>query len=112
MPNQTCSHRGTVERHARARGIRDGEGILREGVQDSTGVVEEFEGLSASVGDCRDNLQILQSIGIGIGGRGLDGQAGSSGDGGHSEDEDCIGGEGTEGGTDGRGEHRGGGAGG
>jgi len=43
-------------------------GVFGKGVQDSTGVVEEFEGLVASVNDGRCDLQVLQSIDIDVGG--------------------------------------------
>jgi len=55
---------GAVEQWARARRISDNEGVLGEGVQDSTGVVEEFEGLATGVDNGRCNLQVLQSIDI------------------------------------------------
>ena len=76
------------EQWARARGIGDGERILREGVQDSTGIVEKFEGLVTGVGDGRGDLQVLQPIDIDVRGRGLEGQARDSGDGNRRGDED------------------------
>ena len=71
---------GAVEDRARPG---DCEAILGEGTQDSTRIVEESEGLIAVVGDGCGDLQVLQSIGVGIGGRGLDGQAGGSRDSNH-----------------------------
>lgn len=59
---------GTGERGARASGIGDTEAILGEGAQDSTRIVEEFEGLVTSVGDGRGDLQVLQTIDLGVGG--------------------------------------------
>jgi len=55
----------TVEQGAGASGIGDTEGVLGEGVQDSTGIVEEFEGLVAGVGDDRGDLQVLQPVDLG-----------------------------------------------
>jgi len=52
---------------ARASEVGDNEGVLGKGVQDSTGVVEEFEGLVASVHDGRCDLQVLHSIDIDAG---------------------------------------------
>ena len=80
-------HLGAVERRARAVGVGDGEGVCGEGVQDSTGIIEEFEGLVAGVGDGRSNLQVLQSVDINAVGRGLEGQAGGSGYEGREGDE-------------------------
>jgi len=57
-------YHGAVEQWARASGISDDEGVLGEGVQDSTGVIEEFEGLVTGVDDGRCDLQVLQSINI------------------------------------------------
>jgi len=52
-------YHGTVKPWvARASGAGDNEGVLGKGVQDSTGVVEEFEGLVASVDDGRCDLQV------------------------------------------------------
>jgi len=87
------------ERWARTGGICDGEGVLGEGAQDSTGIVEEFEGLVTGVGDGRGDLQVLQSIDINVGSGGLEGQAGGGGDGNRRGD------EGDERSTEGRGEH-------
>jgi len=53
---------------ARASGVGDNEGVLGKGAQDSSGVVEEFEGLIASVDDGRCDLQVLESIDIVVGG--------------------------------------------
>jgi len=53
---------------ARASEVGDNEGVPGKGVQDSLGVVEEFEGLVASVDDGRCDLQVLQSIDIDVGG--------------------------------------------
>jgi len=60
-------YHGTIEQWARAGGIGDDEGVLGEGVQDSTGVVEEFEGLVTGVNNGRCDLQVLQSIDIDAG---------------------------------------------
>jgi len=53
---------------AGASGVGDDEGVFGKGVQDSTGVVEEFEGLVASIDDGRCDLQVLQSVDIDVGG--------------------------------------------
>jgi hypothetical protein len=92
---------GTVERRVRASSIGDVEAVLGERVQDSAGVVKEPEGLATGVGDDHGDCQMLQSIDLGVRGRGPDGQAGGSRDG------DGGGGEGDEGSTEGivRGEH-------
>ena len=90
---------GANERRARANGIGNAEGVLGEGVQGTTGVIEEFEGLVTGVDDGRGDPQVLQSVHIGVGGRGPDGQAGGSRDG------DRRGDEGDEGRAKGRGEH-------
>jgi len=95
------SHLCTDEGRTRAKGIGDGEGILGEGVQDSTGIVEKFEGLVTGIGDGRGDLQVLQSVNVDVGGRGLEGQARGSRDG------DRRGDQGDEGSMKGRGEHRG-----
>jgi len=47
--NGRVIHLCAGERWARARGIGNGEGVLGEGVQDSTGVVKEIESLVAGV---------------------------------------------------------------
>lgn len=73
--NRHVVHLCTAERRARARGIGDGESVLREGVQDSTGIIEELEGLVTSVDDGRCDRQVLRSVAIEGGDRGLDGQA-------------------------------------
>ena len=83
-------HLGAIERRARASRVGDCEGVLGEGAQDSTGIVEEPEGLVTGVGDDRGDLQVLQSIDVGVGGRGLERQARDSGD------EDREGSEGDE----------------
>ena len=72
---------GTNERRTRADGVGDAEGVLGEGVQDTTRIVEEFEGLVTGVDDGRDDPQVLQSVDIGAEGRGPDGQTGGSRDG-------------------------------
>jgi len=59
---------GAVERRAGASGIGDDERVLGEGVQDTAGIVEKFEGLVTSVGDSRGDLQVPQPIDVGIGG--------------------------------------------
>ena len=84
----------------RASSIGDAETVLREGVQDSTGVIEEFEGLVAGVDNGRGDLQVPQSIDFGAGGRCLDSQARGGRDG------DYRGDEGDEESREGRGEHR------
>ena len=91
---------GPIERWARASGVGDDKGVLREGAQDSTRIVEEFEGTVTGVGDGRCNLQVLQSIDVDVGGRGLEGQARDSGDRGHGGD------EGDKGSAEGVREHR------
>ena len=58
---------GAVKRRGRASRIRDDESILREGAQDTTGIVEEFEGLVAGVGDSRGDLQVFQPINVDVG---------------------------------------------
>ena len=78
---------GTNELRARASGIGDAERVLGEGVQDTTGVIEELEGLVAGVDDGRGDPQVLQSVYIGVGGRGPDGQAGGGRDGDRRGDE-------------------------
>ena len=57
---------GAVERRARAGGIGDIEAILGEGVQNSAGIFEEFEGLVTGVGNYRGDLQVLQSVNIDV----------------------------------------------
>ena len=69
---------GANERRARASRIGDAEGVLGEGVQGTAGVIEEFERLVAGVDDGRGDPQLLQSVYIGVGRRGPDGQAGRS----------------------------------
>jgi len=66
----TCMiYLGAVEPWAaRAIGVGDNEGFLGKGVQDSAGVIEEFEGLVTGVDSGRYNLQVLQSIDIDAGG--------------------------------------------
>ena len=68
-------HLGAFERRARTREIGDIEGVLREGVQGPTGVIEKLEGLVTGVGDGRGDLQVFQSIDVDAGDRGLDRQA-------------------------------------
>lgn len=98
-------HLGAIERRVKASGIGNGEGVLREGAQDSSGVVEEFDGLTAGVDDGCGDPQVLQPVDIDVGGRGLDGQAGDGRDGRGSRDCDRRGDEGDEESTKGRGEH-------
>lgn len=50
---------GAAERRARPTGVSDAESVLGEGVQDSAGIVEEFEGLVTGVGNGRGHLQVL-----------------------------------------------------
>ena len=90
---------GAVEQRRRASGVGNTEGVPWEGVQDSPGIVEEFECLVTGVENCCGDLQVLQSVDIDVGGRGLDGQAGGSKDGDRRGDED------DEGSTEGAG-HR------
>lgn len=52
----------------------DAQGVLGEGVQGSTGIIE-FESLFTGVSDGHSNLQILQSIDLGVRDRRLDCQA-------------------------------------
>jgi len=91
---------GPIERRTRASGACNDEGVLGEGAQDSTGIVEKPEGTVTGVGDGRRNLQVLQSVDVNVRGRGLKGQAGDSGY------EDRGGDEGYEGSTEGGREHR------
>lgn len=84
-------HLCTAERRAGAKGVGDGEYVLREGVQDPTGVVEEVEGLVTSVDGGRCGLQVFRFVDIDVGGWGLDGQARVSGNGGYRGDRDRIG---------------------
>ena len=88
-------YRGTAERGMSAIGIGDDERVLGEGAQDPAGIVEEFKNLVAGVEDGHCDLQVLKSINLDIGGRGLDSQAGSSTGGDGRNDEDSE--EGTEG---------------
>jgi len=60
-------YHGTAKQCARASGISDDEGVLGEGVQDSTGVIEECEGLVTGVGNGCCDLQVLRSIDIDTG---------------------------------------------
>ena len=83
----------------RASGIGDVEGVPGEGAQNTTRIVEEFKGPVAGVDDGRGDFQVLQSIYIDVGGRGLDGQTGASRDG------DCRGDDGDDRGAKGREEH-------
>jgi len=60
----------TVKRWAsRAGTIGDTETVLRKGVQDPTGIIEEFEGLETGVGNGLGDFQLLQSVDVGAGGR-------------------------------------------
>ena len=94
------AHLCTAERQMGATGIGDGEGTLGEEVQDSTGIVEEFEGLTTGVDDGGSDLELLQFIDTDVRGRRLDGQ--TVGDGGNSGDCSRIGEEGSEGSMEGR----------
>ena len=58
---------GTVEQGARASGVGDAEGVLGEGAQDPTGIVQEFEGLVTGVGNGRGDLQVLQPVDVSVG---------------------------------------------
>ena len=94
---------GVLDLHAREAGartavVRDGEGVGREGVQGATGVVEELEGLVASVGERRGDLEVLDTVDSIYAGD-LEGEAGCGNHSGRG------GGEGEEGGADGGGEH-------
>ena len=95
----------TGKRWVRAGGISDSERVLRERVQHSTGIVEEFEGPVTGVNDSRSDLEVIQFIDINVGGRRPDGQTGNGGDGRRSGDDRDIGDEDGEGSTKGRGEH-------
>ena len=92
-------HLGTFERRARTRYVGDGEGILGEGVQGPTGIVEKLEDLVTGVGDGRGDLQVLQSIDVDVGGRGPESQARGG------RDDDRRNDKGEEGSTEGRREH-------
>jgi len=61
-------YHGVIEQRARASGIGDDQGVLGEGAQDSTEVIEKFEGLVAGVDDGRYDIQVLQSVDIDAGG--------------------------------------------
>ena len=76
--NRSCNYPSTAEQGMRAVAIGDGETMFGEGAQDSTRIIKKFEGLIASVEDGHRDLQVLQSVDLGIGNRGHDGQAGSS----------------------------------
>ena len=99
MANRRAIYHCTVEQWVRTSGISDVEGVPREGVQNTTRIIEEFEGLVAGVDDGRGDFQVLQSIDIDVGGRDLNGQTGVGRDGDHRGD------DGDEGSTKGRGEH-------
>ena len=58
--------------------VGDVEGVLREVVQYPTRISEELEGRGPHVGDGRSDLQVLHSIDLEVGGRGLEDKAGSS----------------------------------
>jgi len=103
-------HHGTYERRVRASGIRDGEGVLGDGMQDPAGIFQEFDCLAPSVGNSRDDLHVLRSIAPQTEGRERDGQVDVDGDGRGSRDGNHGGDEGDEGGTEGRGDHHGEGA--
>jgi len=77
---------GAVERRARASEVGNVEGVLREGVQDPTRIVEELESPFTGVGDGCGDLQILQSTDVDVGCRGLENQARGSGDSGRRGD--------------------------
>ena len=95
------THLCTGERGMRASGVSDTEAVPGERTQDTTRVVEEFEGLVTGISDGRGDLQVLQTIDLDVGDRCLDGQARVSSDG------DGRGDESDEGSTERRGEHRG-----
>lgn len=97
--NRRVIYLGAIERRARASGTGDVEGALGEGAQDSTGIIEEFQGLGTGVGDGCGDHQVLQSIDLDAGGRGLDGQVGGS------RDDEDRGDKGDEESTEGIGEH-------
>jgi hypothetical protein len=98
---ERATYPGAIEQRTRADGIGDVEAVLGEGVQNSAGIVEEFEGLVTGVGYSRGDLQVLQSVNLDIGGRCPDGQAGGSRSGDRRGDED------DEGSTEVRREHLG-----
>jgi len=92
---------GAIERRARASGVGDREGVLGEGVQGATGIIEKLESLIPDVNNSRGDLQVLQSFDVDVGGRGLEGQARDGRDGDHKGDER------NEGSTEDGREHRG-----
>ena len=57
---------GTVEQGARASCVGDAEAVFGEGAQNTTRIVEEFEGFVAGVEDGSSDLQILQSADLSI----------------------------------------------
>ena len=91
---------GPDKRGAGANGIGDTEAVLREGIQNSTRVIEELEGLVTNVCDGCGDLQVLRSIDPDADSRTLHRQAGRSGGSDHRGDES------NERTMEGRGEHR------
>ena len=57
---------GTIEQGVGTIGIGDSEGVLREGAQDPTRIIEEFYGFVASIDDHCCDLGILDSIDLDI----------------------------------------------
>ena len=79
----------TDEARARARVGGDVEGVGRERVQSTAGVVEQLEGLVTSVGERGGDLQVLDIVNS-LGAGDLEGEAGRRGDssrGSHKGDE-------------------------
>lgn len=62
------------ERRARASGTSYSEGVRRVGAQDTTGIVEDFEGVVTGVGESRGDLDVSYPVDIDVGSRGLDNQ--------------------------------------
>ena len=80
-------YHGTFEQRVGAGGAGDAECVLGEGVQDSTGVSKEFEGLITDVGNGGGDFQVRHSVNLEVGGRALEGQAGSGSSGCRGGDE-------------------------
>ena len=95
------THPGTTERRARTRRIGDGEGVLGEGVQNSTGIFEELDLLVTVVRHGRGGRSTDADVDRDDQPKQVNSEDGGSADG----DRGCD--DGDEGSTDGRGEHRG-----
>lgn len=98
MSDEKCTNLDTSEARARARVSDDVEGVGRERVQGTTGVVQQLEGLITRVDEGGGDLQVVDAI-DGLGSGDLEGEAALCG---HS---DSGGSESHEGGAKGRGEH-------